>query len=109
MFYNLPDINRYEIQGAVGATMWAWEGGDSKVVRFELTNTLTNDQPGIHWHDLSKTGTNEPSTRPVNTYTWYTKQWTISAADSQDGLYMKGKFKFIRSGLHRNKTYTYRL
>lgn len=99
--YDVPDYASGDLQGAYSATMWSWEGGHSRVVRFEMKNELVKYEYGLGLgENLSKTGKCPVADDGRNSSCHFSKQWIIEASDAD--AHMRGTWKFIRAGLSRN-------
>jgi hypothetical protein len=106
-FSSALPIGTYDEQGSMSATMWIWETAHSRTIRFELENTLKNSgSGGLFSNDLRKTKKYSVPDTSASWYGSFSKQWTIGANWANlDRLYMRGTWKWIRAGHHRNKKY----
>ncbi len=105
--YHDPNISRGELQGAYTATMWSWEGGHSRTIRFEMKNTLMKYSGLDLGANLSKTGKTDVADDARNSSASFSKQWAIEADDAD--AFMKGTWKFVRKGRSKNVTVKYKL
>ncbi|CAN5294362.1 hypothetical protein BH09ACT10_BH09ACT10_26170 [soil metagenome] len=102
-----PGNSIYDEQGSISATMWGYESKNSRVIRFELTNTLRPvATSGFNFKDLRDTYKSSIPDDSQSFQAKFPKMWTFAPAVNRDFKYqIIGKWKFIRKGLSRNKTY----